>query len=84
MIRFIISIIIGALIGSFSASMMGKDNHSFLKNAILGIAGGFAGSLIGAILHLPANGLIGWLVSIILAVAGSCIVILVVDKIRKK
>ncbi len=79
MIKFLVSILIGALCGWIAGKIM-KSEHGFLMNLILGIAGGFVGGLIARLLQLSINGIIG---TILFSVIGSCLVIFVARKILK-
>ena len=68
--HLLISLIIGALIGSAASKIM-KTRHGLLVNALLGILGGVVGGWLGGMIGAGD----GWLMNIILSIAGSCVVI---------
>ena len=72
MINLILEILIGALVGWVAGIIM-KSKGDFVRNAIMGIVGGFVAGLI-----LP-----GWL-GLLGAVIGACLVIWVWEKFIKK
>ena len=78
--RFIISILIGALSGWLAGQIM-KVKGGFLFNVILGIVGSLVGSFLAGLIGLGAT---GWLGNIILSAAGACVLIWLVRKISKK
>lgn len=78
MIRLIFSIISGAIVGWLAGQIM-DSSGGWLRNIILGIAGSFVGSLLAGLLGISATG-IG---SIIISVAGACLVIFLVRKFAK-
>ncbi|MBR4731529.1 MAG: GlsB/YeaQ/YmgE family stress response membrane protein [Lachnospiraceae bacterium] len=80
MIHFIISIIVGAIIGWLAGIIM-KSKNGILINIILGLAGGFVGKLIFGTL---TGGLLSWVGDILFSVIGACILIAVVRFIKKK
>ena len=77
------TIAIGALSGWLAGKIM-KSEGSFLRNLILGIVGGALGGWLGGWL----GGLIGtggsWVMRIILAIAGACLIIFLWRLIFKK
>ncbi|MBR2520672.1 MAG: GlsB/YeaQ/YmgE family stress response membrane protein [Oscillospiraceae bacterium] len=58
---------------------MKGDTSSILKNVILGLVGGVVGGLIGNLLGIGN----GWLMGIILSIAGSCLVVWIFRKLFK-
>ncbi len=80
MFSFIIAILVGALAGWLAGLIMKKSN-GFLMNIILGIVGGFVGKLVLGLIGFGATSFLGSLIS---AVIGACILIAVVNLIKKK
>lgn len=80
MFSFILAILVGALAGWIAGLIMKKAN-SFLMNIILGIVGGFVGRFVLGLIGFGATNFIG---SLIAAVIGACILIAVVNMIKKK
>ena len=79
-INTIITILIGGLAGWSAGRLMNKS-AGVLFYIIIGILGGFFGSLLFGLLGFSAN----WLVAtIIVAVAGACLLIFLIDKIKGK
>lgn len=71
MINFIVALLIGGLSGWLAGKIM-KSEGSLIRNIILGLVGGLVGGLLFGILGLGANGLLG---SIIVSVAGACLLV---------
>jgi uncharacterized membrane protein YeaQ/YmgE (transglycosylase-associated protein family) len=59
---------------------MNGNPKSFFQNAFLGIIGGLVGGFLGNLLGIGSD---GWVSSILLAVAGSCLVVWLARKIVK-
>lgn len=79
LIKLIIEILIGAFCGWAANKLMSGSADSFLKNAILGIVGGFVGGLIGNLLGVGG----GWITGILLAIIGACLVVWLYRKFVK-
>ena len=77
--QLLVSIVIGALAGWIAGQIM-KSKGSFLRNVILGIVGGAVGGWLGSLIGIGG----GWVMSIILAVAGACLIIWLFRLIFKK
>ncbi|MBP5730396.1 MAG: GlsB/YeaQ/YmgE family stress response membrane protein [Clostridia bacterium] len=77
--QLLVAIAIGALSGWLAGKIM-KSEGSFLRNLILGIVGGALGGWLGSLIGLGG----GWVMSIILAIAGACLVIFLWRLIFKK
>ena len=71
MFWWIVKIALWALAG-FIASRLMNSNGSLLWNIVLGIAGGAVGSLVGGWVGIRSTNTLG---SIIVSVAGACLVI---------
>ncbi len=74
MFKFIINILIGALVGFLSGEIM-KSKGSFLRNVILGLLAGALGGWLG--------GSHGFIVSLCIDVAAGCLLIWLAKKIFK-
>lgn len=77
--NIIVSILIGALSG-YIASIIMKSDKGIVTNTILGILGGFIGDLIFELLHISFAGYLG---TIIISILGACLLIYIVNKVRK-
>lgn len=77
--NFIVSLIIGGVSGWLAGKIMNSEG-SLLRNIILGLVGGLVGGLIGKIIGIGATGFIG---SVIISVAGACLLIWLAKKIFK-
>ncbi len=64
-------LILGAIAGLIASKLM-NENSGMIKNILLGIGGGFVGSLVFSLLGFAATGVIG---SLIVSVVGACICI---------
>ncbi len=72
------SILLGALAGWIAGKIM-KNSGSFLRNAVLGIIGGLVGGILANLLHISG----GLVVQLLIAVAGSCLVLWLAGFLRK-
>ena len=79
LLHLLVSLAIGALCGFAANKIMKGDSQSILWNAVLGIVGGLVGGFLGHLLGIGG----GWVSSILLAIAGSCLVVWVVRKFIK-
>lgn len=79
-INTFITILIGGLAGWTASRLMNKS-AGVLFYIIIGILGGFFGSLLFGLLGFSANSLVS---TMIVAVAGACLLIYVIDKLKGK
>ncbi len=79
MIKFIVFILIGALIGCIAGKIMGHEKQGFIRNALLGLIGSVVGGWIGNLLKIGG----GWISGLILSVAGACLVMFLIEKLKK-
>ncbi|MBP5236726.1 MAG: GlsB/YeaQ/YmgE family stress response membrane protein [Clostridia bacterium] len=77
--QLIVSILIGALSGWIASKIM-KTKGGFIRCLILGVLGGALGGWLGSLIGLGG----GWISSIVLSVAGACIIILAAKFILKR
>ncbi len=77
--QLIVSILLGAFAGWAGGKLM-KSEGSFLRNVILGIVGGALGGWLGGLIGIGG----GWVFSLLLAIAGSCLLIFLWRLIFKK
>ncbi len=78
--NILISVCVGALIGWLAGILMNSKN-GFWINALLGIAGSVVGRFLAALIGIHANKIsIG---GILISVAGACLVIWAVRKLKK-
>ena len=67
MFGFIFSLLIGALAGYIAGRIMGSET-STVRNIVLGILGGFVGSIVFGLIGLSATGIVG---EILVSVVGT-------------
>ncbi len=79
LIQLIVSLAIGGLCGFAANKLMKGDSGSILKNVILGLVGGLVGGFLGHLIGIGG----GWVTSILLSIAGSCLVVWIVRKLIK-
>ena len=79
LIQPIVSLAIGGLCGFAANKLMKGDSGSILKNVILGLVGGLVGGFLGHLIGIGG----GWVTSILLSIAGSCLVVWIVRKLIK-
>jgi len=77
--NFIVSLIIGGVSGWLAGKIM-KSEGSLIRNIILGLVGGLVGGLLGGLIGIGSSNIIG---SIIISVAGACLLIWLAKKIFK-
>lgn len=77
--NFILALIIGGVSGWLAGKIMNAEG-SLIRNIILGLVGGLVGGLIGKLIGIGASGIIG---SIIISVAGACLLIWLAKKFLK-
>ena len=73
-----VSLALGALAGWIAGKIMGSKS-SFLRNMIIGVLGGVVGGWLGGLIGIGG----GWVMSIVLAVVGSCLLIWLAKLILK-
>ncbi len=79
LIQLIVSLAIGGLCGFAANKLMKGNSSSILKNVLLGLVGGLVGGFLGNLIGIGG----GWVSSILLAIAGSCLVVWVIRKFIK-
>ena len=77
--NLLVSLCIGALAGFAANKIMNGSQKGFLRTALLGIVGGLVGGFLGNLIGIGD----GWISSIILAIAGSCLILWIARKIGK-
>ncbi|MBR7061628.1 MAG: GlsB/YeaQ/YmgE family stress response membrane protein [Clostridia bacterium] len=77
--QILVAVVIGALCGWAGGKIM-KSEGSFLRNLLLGIVGGALGGWLGSLIGIGG----GWVMSIILSIAGACLVIFLWRLLFKK
>jgi len=80
-VNLLIWVVFGALTGWIAGRLMGSST-GFIANVILGIIGSVVGGFAAGLLGIRYNEGFS-LASLIVAVAGACIVIFLVRKVRK-
>ncbi len=68
--KLLIGLALGALAGWAAGKIM-KSKGTLLRNIVLGIVGGALGGWLGGLIGIGG----GWVMSIILAIAGACLII---------
>ena len=79
LLHLLASLVIGALSGAIANKIMNGNPKSFFQNALLGIVGGLVGGFLGDLIGIGG----GWISGILLAIAGSCLVVWLARKIVK-
>ncbi len=77
--QLIVALILGGVAGWLAGIIM-KSSNGIIMNIILGLVGGLVGGFLGGLIGLGG----GWVMSLILAVAGACLIIWVYRKVLKK
>ncbi len=77
--QLIVSLVIGGLCGFAANKIMTGASKGIFWNVVLGLIGGVVGGYLGGLLGIGG----GWITSILLAIAGSCLVVWVARKIAK-
>ena len=68
--KILVAILLGALAGWIAGKIM-KSKSGFWGNVVLGILGGALGGWLGSLIGIGG----GWVMSVILAIAGACLII---------
>jgi len=78
----LVAIVIGAIAGWLAGQIMQGSGYGLIGDIIIGIVGGFIGSWLWGVLHLP---LIGgfWISAIITATVGAIVLIFLVRLVRR-
>ncbi|MBO4327156.1 MAG: GlsB/YeaQ/YmgE family stress response membrane protein [Clostridia bacterium] len=77
--KILVAVVIGAVSGWAAGKLM-KSDGSLLRNIILGILGGALGGWLGSLIGIGG----GWVMAIILSIAGACLIIFLWRLIFKK
>lgn len=77
LVKLIVALAIGGLSGFAANKLMKGDSSSILRNVILGVVGGLVGGFLGNLIGIGG----GWVTSILLAIAGSCLVVWIARKL---
>lgn len=82
--NIILWLILGALAGWLASIIMGKNSQMGVgANILFGVLGGIVGGFLASLLGL--GGITGFnLGSLLIAVAGACIVLFIVNMVQKK
>ena len=81
MIHWIATIILGLIAGFIASKIVNKEGEGMLLNILLGLVGAVVGRWIFGLLRISVGGGIIW--SLIVAVIGAVVVLLVYHAIRK-
>lgn len=76
--KILVAVVIGAIVGWLARLVM-KSKGSLLTNILLGIAGSALGGFLGGLLNIEPT---SWILSMLLAVGGSCLILWIVKKLR--
>ena len=76
----LITAVIGIVAGFIAGKIMKGSGFGFLGNLVVGLIGGLLGGFLAGLIGLAAYGLIG---KIVIAVAGACILLWLVQLIKK-
>lgn len=75
----LVSLALGAVAGFVAGKIM-KSEGGLLRNIILGVLGGFVGSGLASIIGIGG----GFVVNLVIAIAGSCLLLWLFNKFVKK
>ena len=76
----LITAVIGIVAGFIAGKIMKGSGFGFLGNLVVGLIGGLLGGFLAGLIGLAAYGLIG---QIVIAIAGACILLWLVQLIKK-
>ena len=79
---FLVAIVIGAIAGWLAGQIMQGSGYGLIGDIIIGIVGGFIGSWLWGVLHLPPIGGF-WISAIITATVGAIVLIFLVRLVRR-
>lgn len=74
------SILMGALAGSIATQIMKTGKGRFWSNVLLGIVGSLIGGFLASLIHLRG----GFIVNLLVSVAGACLVLYLKKMFWKK
>ena len=77
--QLIVSLVIGGLCGCAANKIMKGASKGIIWNVILGLVGGIVGGFLGNLIGAGD----GWITSILLAIAGSCLVVWIARKLAR-
>lgn len=80
MIQFLISLLVGALVGYVAGRVMNSGSKGLLMNCLIGIVGGSVGHFVYALIGIQTTNFLG---DFLCSVIGAIIVIFVARKISK-
>ncbi len=78
-VKLIVGLAIGGLCGFAANKLMKGSSKGILWNIVLGVIGGAVGGYLGGLIGIGG----GWVTGILLAIAGSCLVVWVAGKLAK-
>ena len=79
LMKLIVGLAVGGLSGFVANKIMKGTTDSILWNVVLGLIGGVVGGFLGNLIGIGG----GWVSSVILAIAGSCLVVWIARKFSK-
>ncbi|MFI4933656.1 MAG: GlsB/YeaQ/YmgE family stress response membrane protein [Caulobacterales bacterium] len=89
MIHFLVWIVVSGIAGFVASKVINRSGSGLLMDIVLGIIGGFVGGFI--VSHVPAlgrlvghSGMSGFIVEIIVAVAGAMLVIFIFNLLFRR
>ena len=75
--KVLVSLVIGGLCGFAANKLMTGKSKGILWNVVLDIVGGAVGGYLGSLIGIGG----GWVTGILLAIAGSCLVVWISGKL---
>ena len=76
--NLIIDLLVAALVGYLAGNFMGLKSAWYI-NVVLGLVGGFVGSLVFGLIGISSSNIVG---SLIISVVGACLVIFLYKKLK--
>jgi len=80
LLQILVEIVIGALCGFAASKIMKVNGKGLLFYIITGVIGGAVGGILGSLIPIGK----GWVMGIILAIVGSCLVVWLYKKLFKR
>lgn len=76
--HLLVSAALGAVAGFVAGKIM-KDEGGLLRNIVLGVLGGFVGSGLASLIGIGG----GWIVNLLIAIAGACLLLWLYRKLAR-
>lgn len=78
----IVTLVIGAIAGWLAARVLKKTGFGLIGDIIVGVIGGYIGSWLWDVLHLPPVGSLWWVNAIVTSTVGAIVLLVLLRLIR--